>query len=263
LIVGDANFCEYATALKVGTTRLVLDLIQRGVAPHIELDQPVTAIKQLSRDPELKATVRLKDGRMLTGLAIQEEYWNAASRACSGSDPDADWVLHEWQDTLQALGGDRAQLIGKLDWVTKHWLLETFMREEQLAWEDPWLASLDLEYHNLSPDRGLFLGLEAEGKTWRMTTERDIAQALTAGPADTRGGLRGLCVRRFPDQIKGMQWERVHFAGGLRARTLEMGDLFDPEAVKACAGLFETAESPAEALSAWAKRKESEPCDIC
>ena len=258
LILGDANMCEYATALKVGTTRLVLDLLQRGEDPGLELEQPVAAIKQLSRDPELKTTVRLKDGRTISGLAIQEEYWNVASRCCAGSDPDADWVLREWQETLGALRQNRTQLVGKLDWVTKQWLLETFMREERLVWEDPWLASLDLEYHNVNPDRGLFLGLEAEGKTWRMTSERDIAQALVAGPFDTRGGLRGLCVRRFPEQITGMQWERVQFAGGLRGRTLEMGDLFDPEAVQACAGLFETAASPADALAAWAKRKDAQ-----
>jgi hypothetical protein len=72
------------------------------------------------------------------------------------------------------------------------------MREERLAWEDPWLASLDLEYHNVNPDRGLFLGLEAEGKTWRMTSERDIAQALVAGPSDTRGGLRGIVCETVP-----------------------------------------------------------------
>src|SRR5574340_608763 len=256
LILGDANLCEYATALKVGTTRLVLDLIQRGAAPALELEQPVAAIKQLSRDPDLKATVRLKDGRSISGLAIQAEYWNVASRVCGG-DPDADWILREWQDALHLLSHDRGQLVGKLDWVTKQWLLETFVREEHLAWDDPWLTSLDLEYHNMNPDRGLFLGLEAEGKTWRMTTERDIAEAMEAGPSDTRGGLRGLCVRRFSEQITGMQWERVQFAGGLRGRTLEMGDLFEPEAVKACAALFEAAVSPADALIAWKRRKDA------
>ena len=256
LILGDANMCEYATALKVGTTRLVLDLLQREVMPNLELDQPVAAIKQLSRDPDLKTTVRLKDGRTISGLGIQEAYWNAASRSCSGADPDADWVLREWEETLRLLSQDRAQLVGKLDWVTKQWLLETFVREERLAWDDPWLTSLDLEYHNMSPDRGLFLGLEAEGKTWRMTTESDITQALSAGPSDTRGGLRGLCVRRFPEQITTMQWERIQFSGGLRARTLEMGDLFDPDDVQACAALFETAAAPADALAAWSRRKE-------
>ena len=257
LILGDANMCEYATALKVGTTRLVLDLLQRSLRPKLDLDQPVTAIKQLSRDPDLKATVRLKDGRALSGLEIQEEYWNLASRSCRGSDPDADWVIQEWQDSLRLLRQDRARLVGKLDWVTKHWLLETFVREERLSWDDPWLSSLDLEYHNMNPDRSLFLGLEAEGNTWRMTTEGDIVQALAAGPLDTRGGLRGLCVRRFPEQISTMQWERIQFSGGLRTKTLEMEDLFSPDDVKACSALFDMADSPADALAAWSKRKET------
>ena len=109
----------------------------------------------------------------------------------------------------------------------------------------------------MNPDRGLLLGLEAEGKAWRMTSEQDVESALATGPADTRAGIRGLCIRRFPDQIKSMQWERIQFSGGLLALTLEMGDLFHPQAVQACAKIFESAASPMEALNAWNSRKES------
>lgn len=259
LIIGDANMCEYATALKVGTTQLVLDLIGGGAAPLLELADPVSAVKQISRDPDLKATVRQKQGPVLSGLEIQEQYYLAARRTLAGADAETDWVLHEWGETLRLLAQDRSRLVGKLDWVTKRWLLETFVREERIGWDDPWLASLDLEYHNVNADRGLYLGLEAEGKAWRMTTEADIEQAMSAGPQDTRGGLRGLCVRRFPDQIKSMQWERIQFSGGLKGKTLEMGDLFDPADVKACAEIFERAASPADALDAWNIRKESQP----
>jgi len=258
LIIGDANMCEYATALKVGTTRLVLDLIAMQAAPTIELDHPVTAVKQLSRDQDLKAAVRLKSGRSMTGLEIQEEYCLAAEQWLRGSDAESDWLLREWRSTLQSLVGDRSSLVGRIDWVTKLWLLETFVREERLGWDDPWLASLDLEYHNVNPDRGLYLGLEAEGKAWRMTTDAEVEAAMLAGPADTRGGLRGLCVRRFPDQIKTMQWERIQFSGGLLPRTLDMGDLFDPSEVKACTDLLEAAASPMDALKAWNSRKESQ-----
>ena len=260
LIIGDANMCEYATALKVGTTQLVLELIDRGAAPAIELADPVAAVKQISRDPDLKATVRRAQGAALSGLEIQEQYYLAARRMLGGADPETDWVLSEWGDTLGLLQQDRSRLVGKLDWVTKLWLFETFMREERIGWDDPWLASLDLEYHNVHADRGLYLGLEAEGKAWRMTTEADIEQALSAGPGDTRGGLRGLCVRRFPDQIKAMQWERIQFAGGLKGKgnVLEMGDLFDPAEVRACAETFERAAAPAEGLAAWEIRKESQ-----
>jgi proteasome accessory factor A len=108
-----------------------------------------------------------------------------------------------------------------------------------------------LEYHNIDPERGLYRVLEAEGKVWRLTTDEDIAHALAVGPPDTRGGLRGLCVRRFSDRISQMQWERIRFSGGWRPQTLEMGDLFDPADVQRCASLFEKAPSPAEALAAW------------
>ncbi|HSV90681.1 MAG TPA: proteasome accessory factor PafA2 family protein, partial [Nitrospiraceae bacterium] len=109
----------------------------------------------------------------------------------------------------------------------------------------------------VNPDRGLFLGLEAEGKAWRMTSEQDVESALVAGPADTRAGIRGLCIRRFPDQIKSMQWERIQFSGGLLPRTLEMGDLFEPQAVQTCAQIFERAPSPIDGLNAWNREKES------
>jgi proteasome accessory factor A len=146
-----------------------------------------------------------------------------------------------------------------LDWVTKLWLLETFIQEERIGWDDPWLASLDLEYHNVNPERGLYLGLEAEGKAWRMTGEVDIEQALAAGPADTRGGIRGLCVRRFPDQVKSVQWERIQFTGGLLPRALDMSDLFEPSEVKRCLDIFEATASPMDALNAWNRRKDSRP----
>ncbi len=257
LIVGDANMCEYATALKVGTTRLVLDLIERGAAPSIALEQPVIAVKQLSRDTDLKTTVRQTSGRTVSGLDIQEQYFLAAQRTLAGSDSETDWLLREWGETLRLLAQDRSKLIGKLDWVTKLWLLESFMREEQIGWDDPWMASLDLEYHNVNAERGLYLGLEAEGKAWRMTADSDVEQARSAGPGDTRGGLRGLCVRRFPDQIKSVQWERIQFSDGLMPRTLDMSDLFNPEEVTACAAMFESAASPSAALAAWKTRKDT------
>jgi proteasome accessory factor A len=256
LIVGDANMCEYATALKVGTTRLVLDLIERGAALQCELENAVAAVKELSRDADLKAVVRRRGGGTVSGLELQELYWSAADKALAGSDEDTDWTLREWARTLELLSSDRSQLAGQLDWVTKLWLLETFAREERVGWDDPWLASLDLEYHNIDPDRGLFYGLEGEGKVFRLTTDADIEHAMTVGPRDTRGGLRGLCVRRFREQIQSVQWERVQFRGGILPKTLDMSDLFEPADVQALAAVLEHASSPADALKAWERRKE-------
>lgn len=254
LIVGDANMSEYATALKVGTTRLVLDLIAREAAPDLELEHPVAAIKILSRDPNLKAVVGRTSGGSISGLELQTAYYLAAEKALAGGDAETDWVLREWGETLRDLEGDRGRLVGRLDWVTKLWLLETFMEAERLSWTDPWLASVDLEYHNVDPERGLFLGLEAEGKTARLTTDAEVEAALEAGPSDTRGGIRGLCVRRFREQIASVQWERVRFRGCSdrdAPDALELGDLFEPEAVQALRQALEASATPAEAVKTW------------
>lgn len=251
LIIGDANMCEYATALKVGTTRLVLDLIEDGRAPLVVLKDPVTAVKEISRDPSLKATVRLEDGRTMSALDVQRLYCEAARQRWGSTDGETGWILREWDQVLRLLDEDRSQLIGRLDWITKRWLLETFAESEQVSWDDPWLTSLDLEYHNLDPSRGLYFGLEAEGRTMRMTTDEDIDRAMAAGPGDTRGGIRGLCIRRFPDHIKSVQWERISFNGGPVAGTLEMGDLFEPDRVKMLAGILAEAATPSEALDRW------------
>jgi proteasome accessory factor A len=237
----------------------VLDLLARDAAPSLGLADPVAAIRAVSRDPDLKALVPRKAGGTISGLEIQEAYYLASRRTLSGLDEETDWILREWGETLTRLEQDRTRLVGRIDWVTKLWLLETFMQEERIGWNDPWLASLDLEYHNVNPARGLFLGLEAEGKTERIVTDADIEAARSTGPADTRGGIRGLCVRRFGDQIASLQWERIHFKGWGLPETLDMGDLFEPEAVSDLHRLFEESPSPADALKTWRTNKENKP----
>ena len=255
LILGDANMCEYATALKIGTTRLVLDMISMGKAPLLELENPVLAIKVISRDLDLKAGVPLTSGRTMSGLEILTVYHESAQKCLSGLDEETDWVLREWGDVLEQLQQNRHSLIGRLDWITKQWLLETFVQEERLEWTDPWLASLDLEYHNMNPERGLFFGLEAEGKTRRLCHDQDIEAAIQSGPSDTRGGIRGLCVARFRQDIKAVQWERVQFKGGIFPKVLDMNDLFDPDAVQVVREAIQSASSTASVVqSATTKR---------
>lgn len=246
LILGDANMCEYATALKIGTTRLVLDLIEQDAAPPIELEHPVSAILALSYDPELKTTVKQKNGRTISGHEIQRVYLHAAQRILAGTDEETDWILQEWAATLDLLERDRFALVGQVDWVTKLWLLETFVQEEKLEWNDPWLASLDLEYHNVNPERSLFLGLEEEGRVRRLVEEADIVAAMHEGPKDTRGGIRGLCVRRFGPTIKSIQWETIQFKGLPSSQALDLNDAFDPVIIQEVTRQIEDAVSPDE-----------------
>lgn len=250
LILGDANMCEYATALKVGTTRVVLDLIDQRMAPHVELEDPVSAIRAFSRDPELQTEVNRKHGSRLSACHLQSIYLEAAQKAFAGCDEETDWILQEWAKVVNYLVQDRSKLVGSLDWVTKLSLLEQFREEEKLEWSDPWLASLDLEYHNVNPDRGLYLGLEAEGQAKHVCCEDDILRAMSEGPRDTRGGIRGLCVKRFSNQIHSVQWERVQFKpeSGY-SRSLNLNDAFDPAAIKTLKSTIDSAKSLSEVVS--------------
>jgi len=199
--------------------------------------------------------VKRKAGGTISGLDIQREYVNLARKFFIEMDEETAWILQEWENVLEMLGRDRLQLIGKIDWVTKQWLLETFIQEERISRDDPWLASLDLEYHNLAPDRGLFFGLEAEGRTTRLCEERDIQEAMKHGPRDTRGGLRGLCVQRFGEDITSIQWEGVHFRGQNSGLHLDMMDHLEPVSVAHCRSVVEQADTPLDIIETMVVQK--------
>ncbi len=256
LILGDANMCEYATALKIGTTRIVLDMIAEGFVPPFDLASPVQAVHTLSRDPDMQAVVQRQQGGTISGLDIQRAYVEQARSMLGTFDDETQWILAEWEQVLHQLEHDPLQLIGKLDWVTKRWLLETFIEEEGIGWDDPCLASLDLEYHNIDPQRGLFFGLEAEGRTFRMVQENEIREAIKHGPQDTRGSLRGLCVQRFGEDILSMQWEGVHFRGENGPLYLNLQDYLEPVSVAQCRNLLERADSPVEMIESMTVESE-------
>ena len=239
---------EYATALKVGTTRLVLTLIVRGLAPAVTLENPVEAVRAISLDPDLKAVVRRRDGGSLTAVELQSLYLEAASRHLSGEDAETGWVLSEWADTLRVLPHDRSALRDRLDWVTKRWLLDTFVADQRVAWDDPWLASLDLEYHHLSPSRGLYRGLESEQKVRRLSDDRSVVLARERGPSDTRAAVRGLCVRKFADEIESVQWGKVVAKGKV---VLDLQQLFDPNEVRRLHDHLDAASNLVTGIRTW------------
>ncbi|MBI1821350.1 MAG: proteasome accessory factor PafA2 family protein [Nitrospirae bacterium] len=192
LLLGDSNMLEYATALKVGTTSVMLSLIEEGVGPpDLMLQDAVLDLKQISRDPGQEWIVTLENGKKISAVEMQFSFSNAAKKYLSGKDSDTDWVITEWGKTLEALAKDPYTLVGKIDWISKKWLLEMFLESEDKGWEDPWAVSLDLEYHNLNPGRGLSFALEEEGKVVRKTLDSAIELATHSPPRNTRASARG------------------------------------------------------------------------
>ena len=200
LLVGDSNMSEYTTALKVGTTALVLELLEERIVPDVKLLDPVQAIRDISRDLTYTWAVQLEDGSHTTAGEIQYRYLELAERYLRGKDPEGDWVLDEWRLVLDALQHDPTVLIDRIDWITKKWLLESFMEEEGLDWDDPWLQSLDLEYHNLNPEKGLYYDLRKRGVVRRLIPEDVVNRAIITPPSDTRARARSAVMRALTGQ---------------------------------------------------------------
>ena len=256
IIIGDANLCEWATALKVGALRLVLDLLMAGKAPRLVLADPVGAVKAISRDPRRRWEVELEDRRPTTAIEIQRAYLERSRQLAAGRDAETDWVLREWGFALDALGSDPTRLTGRCDWVTKKWLLDAFAEAEGLDWGDPghraWLQSQDLEYHNVDPGEGLFLLLERSegGPVFRLSDGAAIDRALVEPPERTRARFRGRAVEKFGTAVRSLNWDSIEFQVDGRLATVDLKCCVDADSAAIFNDKLDRAGSVAELLEA-------------
>jgi proteasome accessory factor A len=227
LLIGDSNLSPYATALKVGTTHLVLTLLEEDRLPRgVMLADAVMATREVSRAGRVDAPVMLESGRSETALGIQEKFHAAAVEALAGRDEETDWLLAEWAWVVDALRRNAVEsLLGAVDWISKRWLLETFRAEQDLAWDDPWLESLDLEYHNLNPSRGLFFALPTTSEVGEFNLRSRKESALRQPPQDTRAKGRSIAVERFMETRMPfiVNWDSIT---ANQQQALAMGDPF-------------------------------------
>ncbi|WP_344413385.1 depupylase/deamidase Dop [Pseudonocardia ailaonensis] len=245
VIIGDANMSEYSTLLKVGTTALVLDMIENGVRfDELRLSEPVRAVHQISHDPSLRQKVELTDGRSLTGVELQWLYHEKATKYVEnalGADVDADTaeVLQLWGEVLEDLGEDPMKTADRLDWTAKLQLLEGYRRRDDLEWGAGRLSLVDLQYTDVRLAKGLYNRLAARGSMKRLVTEEQVEAAIQSPPDDTRAFFRGRCLERYPAEVAAASWDSVIFDLGreslVRIPTLEplrgtrrhVGDLID------------------------------------
>ena len=211
VIVGDANLCEVATFLKLGTTSIVLKMIEDGFLPDFSLVNPVAAIHDVSRDVSLTTQVSLVDGRKMTALQLQWEYLELARKYVDREDdtPENREVLERWESVLRGLENDPRTLSAQLDWVAKLRLLEGYRERDGLAWSDAKLRAIDLQYHDVRRDRGLYHRLAHAGKVERITTDEEVQHAIMEPPDDTRAFFRGRCIAKYPDAIAAASWDSL------------------------------------------------------
>jgi len=219
VILGDSNMSEWTTAMKIGTTALVLDLIERGEAPQLEIAQPIDANKSISRDQTYDWIIELKDGRKISAIDVQRIYLRAAAKVDNPpEDEDRQWILREWENVLNDLERDVMTTRDRVDWVAKKFLLNALQQEEKLSWNDSWLQSVDLEYHNVDLERGLYYELVRQGAMRRVVSEDEIKMSIFNPPETTRAFFRGRSVARFNDEIASIQWDEIVFANHAQSR---------------------------------------------
>ena len=217
VIVGDANLCEAATYLKMGSTSLVLALIEDGgIGEDLVLADPVKEMHAVSHDPTLKHALMLKDGRLMTALEIQRRYLERAEalarrQAVTAVDEQTADVLLRWARVLDDLEADPRLAADRVDWAAKLSILDGYRRRDGLDWDSARLQLIDLQYSDIRPDRGLALRLEEAGRLERLTSQEEVSAAMERAPTDTRAYFRGECLRRYGSAVAAASWDSVIF----------------------------------------------------
>jgi proteasome accessory factor A len=228
VIVGDSNMSEVATYLKVGTTAIVLAMVEDGVIKRdLALEDPVRAIKEISHDITCRRRVRLKRGKEFSAVEIQREYLDLALEYYQGRErsPQVADLLEKWQYVLDKLAEDPLQLHRELDWVIKHGLITSYIARKGCSFDDQRVFMLDLQYHDLRRDKGLYFTLERQGYVDRIVTDEEILIAMKSPPPDTRAYFRGMCLQKYPDEVCGASWSSVIFdTGEATVKRLPMSD---------------------------------------
>lgn len=219
VIVGDANLCQVATFLKVGTTAIVLSMIESDALNKIiKFKDPVRSLQEVSFDLQLNTPLELIDGSTSTALEIQwwlygqaKEYVDKFGTENIGGD-SAELVLHWWEKVLTGLDSPNnlETLVGVLDWVTKKHILDGFQERKKINSMDPQLAAIDLQYHDLRPHKSLFKKVHQE----TLVSETDTHVAVKNPPEDTRAYFRGKCLTKWPEDIVSANWDSLVFDSG-------------------------------------------------
>jgi proteasome accessory factor A len=194
LIHGDTNVLPAALFLKVGATRLVLDLLELAEMPTVALADPVSSFRALSRCSKPPWRVNLNDGTTADALSLLALYHRKAKKLFHGRDNETNCILELWARTLDALSSRPESLIGLVDWISKKYLLDEFAAREKLSWEDPWLKAQDLEFHHVDPARSFGLALAQTDGLWNPV---DLEHAKLQPPANSRANARSRLMREI------------------------------------------------------------------
>jgi len=228
LIIGDANMCEVAGFVKLGSTQIVLQMMEDAfLTDDWSLKDPIEALRRISQNYE--AAIELNNGRRMTAVQIQRLFLERAeafkNTAGASAIPEYSEILLRWTAILDGLErlklspdldieDDPGDLIQQLDWVLKLWLLNRYRRARDSAWDHPLLRVLDLQYHRVDNLEGIFYKLQRDGLVMRLCDDKEIDRFVSHAPGDTRAYFRSRCIQKYAQEIFLLNWEVVGFDHG-------------------------------------------------
>ena len=252
VICGDANMSETATFLKVGSTSIVLAMIEDNfLTRRIVFDNPVRCIKEVSHDPSLKQQLRLNDGSTITALEVQWEILNSASSYVSKGGGEfaggviADEIIKTWEHVLTGLENNPESLRSEIDWIAKRLLVESFADRHNLSIFDPKVRLLALQYHDVRQEKRIseIIGLK------KLITNSEVNYGIDNPPQETRAYFRGVCLQKWPESIVSANWDSLVFR--LEGDYLKRIPILDPSegSLAKVRSLLERATSPDELIA--------------
>jgi len=215
--LGDANQCDVAGLLKMGTTSLVLAMIEdHALGVDLSVRKPVATLHAVSHDPSLQTLLELRDGRTMTAVQLLWAYYEQAerylqSRHTGAIDDDTSEVMSRWSSVLSRLERDPMECVREIDWVAKLALLQGYRDRDGLEWSNPRLKAIDIQWSDVRPEKGLFHRMSQLGRIESLTEDAAVKDAMTNPPEDTRAYFRGRCLEKYPAEIAAASWDSVIF----------------------------------------------------
>jgi proteasome accessory factor A len=217
VIIGDANHCDIANLLKLGTTSLVLAMIEdRAMTADLAVVRPVATLQAVSHDPSLAYLIELSDGTQLTAVDLLWRYHEMAAqylkrRYAGELDADTAEVMHWWETVLDELGRGPQEAVRHVDWAAKLAVLQGYRDRDGLDWSDPRLRAIDIQWSDVRAEKGVFHRLEAAGRQEQLVADDEVLRAVHEPPEDTRAYFRGQCLSRYPSEVAAASWDSVIF----------------------------------------------------
>ena len=214
VIVGDSNMSEYATYLKIGSAALMLRMMEAEdfSLRDFTLENPSRAIRDISHDITCKKKFRLASGREISAIELQHDLVDRAIRFSEqrGLSNEELRVLAMWRHCIETIERDPMKLDQEVDWVIKYKILESYRSKHGIALDDARSHMIDLQYHDIKRDRGIFYKLQTQGLVKRECTDLEIESAKTLPPQTTRAKLRGDFIRQAKAKQRDFTVDWVH-----------------------------------------------------